>query len=179
VGAFFPTAMTFAQGELWAVITGVVYSAPAGDIAGGLTTQGFTQFPTFEGNLNFGINALLPSTEICVPSATTACLYNRFRVEVSYDATPGNGSGPANVVLESPQSVKFTFFDPANIEMILKILNACTPPFNQWWVFAGGLTNVGVTIKVTDTATGAVKNYSSKKGQLFQPFADTAAFNCP
>ncbi len=63
--------------------------------------------------------------------------------------------------------------------MILKILNACSPPFNHWWVFAGGLTNVGVSITVTDTVGLSVKTYKSTKGALFQTFADTAAFDCP
>ena len=81
-------------------------------------------------------------------------------------------------MLESAESVKFTFFDPSNTEMILKILDACADG-NKWWVFAGGLTNVGLTITVTDTTTNAVKHYSSTKGQLFQTFADTSAFPCP
>jgi hypothetical protein len=83
------------------------------------------------------------------------------------------------VVLESTQSVKFTFFDPGNIELILKVLDACVPPFNKWWVFGGGLTDVGVTITVTDSSTRAVKTYTSAKGKLFQTFADTSAFGCP
>jgi hypothetical protein len=121
---------------------------------------------------------MFPSTLPCLPSTTASCLYGRFKIEVTYDATPNNGTGPGNVVLESDKSVKFTFFDPANIEMIMKILDACALN-SKWWVFAGGLTDVGVAIKVTDTATGLFKNYSSKKGNLFQPFADTSAFPCP
>jgi hypothetical protein len=90
----------------------------------------------------------------------------------------GRALGPATVVLESVASVKFTFFDPTNIEMILKVLDACALN-HKWWVFAGGLTDVGVGIKVTDTTNGAFNTYSSAKGHLFQPFADTSAFNCP
>ncbi len=125
------------------------------------------------------IFGLLPVEPACAPSATTACLYNRFKVTVDYDATPASGKGPATVLLESQQSVKFSFFDPGNIELILKILNACVAPYNKWWVSAGGFTNVGVAITVTDTQTGKVKTYSSAKNQLFQTFFDTAAFDCP
>lgn len=174
-----PSAMAFSQGSLW-INASEWYSADAANLAAGVTELPFfSEFPTPDGSFVYHPRGIFPSTLPCTPSPTAACLANRFKVEVTYDATPSNGSGPANVVLESTESVKFTFFDPSNIEMILKVLNACSPPFNNWWVFAGGLTNVGVTIKVTDTKTGAVKNYANTKGQIFQAFADTQAFACP
>jgi hypothetical protein len=175
----FPTAMVFSQGKLWIFAFVNVLVADATNIAGGLTFAGNPVFPTPDGLSAFFTDGAMPNALPCVPSPTAACLYNRFKVEITYDATPGNGTGLANVVLESTASVKFTFFDPTNIEMILKVLNACAPPFNSWWVFAGGLTDVGVSIKVTDTTNGAFKNYSSTKGHLFQTFADTSAFACP
>jgi len=172
-------AMTFASGRLW-LVTGIgFYSADALNIAGGLTLEGAANFPTPDGQFEYVPQGLFPAALPCIPGATTACLANRFKVEVAYDATPANGAGPGNVVLESGASVKFTFFDPGNIELILKVLDACSPPFNKWWVFGGGLTNVGVTITVTDTRTGAMKTYMNAKGHLFQTFADTAAFACP
>jgi len=172
-------AIAFTAEKLWLSPSFGLYSADASNLAGGFTYEGYPAFPTVEGGSAFLIAGMFPTTLSCIPSTTAACLYNRFKVEVTYDATPQNGSGSGNVVLESGQSVKFTFFDSGNIELIVKVLSACTPPFNKWWVFAGGLTNVGVSIKVTDTATGAMKTYSSEKGKLFQPVADTAAFACP
>jgi hypothetical protein len=174
-----PTAMAFSSGKLWLFSFGSVLSADASNIAAGFTFAGNPVFPTPDGLFAFFSDGAVPNTLPCVPSTTAACLDNRFKIEITYDATPNNGTGPANVVLESTASVKFTFFDPTNIEMILKILNACAPPFNKWWVFAGGLTDVGVAIKVTDTTNGAFRNYHSTKGSLFQTFADTSAFNCP
>ena len=132
---------------------------------------------TFPGNAF--IVGLAAASVACAPSATATCLFSRFKVEATYDARPANGTGPANVLLESGESVKFSFFDPGNVELLVKVLNACTPPFNKWWVAGGGLTDVGVAIKVTDTRTGAVKNYNSAKGKLFQTFFDTSAFACP
>jgi hypothetical protein len=173
-----PAAMAFAQGSLWISSNAGWYTADAADLGADLTALGFSKFPTPDGSYAYQPGGMFPNALPCTPSPTAACLGNRFKVEVSYDATPANGSGPGNVVLESAASVKFTFFDPSNIEMILKILNACADG-NKWWVFAGGLTNVGVTITVTDTTTSAVKHYSSTKGQLFQAFADTSAFPCP
>jgi hypothetical protein len=173
-----PTAMVFSQGKLWVFALVNVLSADAANLAAGFSFAGNPVFPTPDGLFAFFTDGAVPNALSCVPSPTAACLYNRFKVEVTYDATPNNGTGPANVVLESLASVKFTFFDPTNIEMILKVLDACALNA-KWWVFAGGLTDVGVTIKVTDTATGAFNIYSSAKGHLFQPFADTSAFNCP
>lgn len=173
-----PTAMVFSQGKLWVFAFANVLSADAANIGAGLTFAGNPVFPTPDGLFAFFTDGAVPNALPCVPSTTAACLYNRFKVEITYDATPNNGTGPANVVLESTASVKFTFFDPTVIEMILKVLDACSFN-NKWWVFAGGLTNVGVAIKVTDTATGAIQRYNSTKGQLFQTFADTSAFGCP
>jgi hypothetical protein len=173
-----PTAMAFASGRLWLFTNGGAFSADAGNIGGGLTNEGFPSFPTPDGTYFLEVEGVATPTLACIPSPTAVCLGNRFKVEVTFDATPNNGTGPGNVVLESSESVKFTFFNPANIEMILKVLDGCGLN-SKWWVFAGGLTNVGVTIKVTDTATGASKTYTSAKGKLFQTFADTSAFSCP
>jgi hypothetical protein len=174
-----PYAMAFAAGRLWLSTNGFFYSADALNIGAGFTNEGFTSFPSPDGTLQFLASGMFPAVLPCVPGPTVACVANRFKVEVSYDATPANGAGPATVVLESGKSVKFSFFDPANIELILKVLDACSPPFNKWWVFGGGLTNVGVTIRVTDTTTGAMKTYTNPKGTLFKSFADTTAFGCP
>jgi hypothetical protein len=177
----YPEAMAILQGKLWLFGGGSlpqVYSADLANVAGTFTHVGYPQFPTLDGGNVFLATAAIPNTLPCVPSTTAACLFNRFRVEVTYDATPSSGTGPATVVLESTESVKFSFFSSGNIEMILKILNGCGLN-GKWWVFGGGLTDVGVTIKVTDTVTGTVQSFSSTKGHLFQPFAATSAFACP
>jgi len=62
--------------------------------------------------------------------------------------------------------------------MVVKVLNGCGVDSN-YWVFAGGLTNVQVVMTVTDTQTGAVKTYVNPQGQAFRPIQDTAAFACP
>jgi hypothetical protein len=73
----------------------------------------------------------------------------------------------------------FTFFDAGNIEVQLKVLNACSFS-NRIWVFASGTTNVGVDITVTDTKTGTTKTYDNPLNQFFPPILDTSAFaTCP
>ena len=45
-------------------------------------------------------------------------------------------------------------------------------------MFAGGLTDVGVTMTVTDTETGVEKPYGNPVGTAFQPVQDLEAFAC-
>lgn len=70
-------------------------------------------------------------------------------------------------------------FAAANVEAVVKVIDGCALG-GHYWVFAGGLTNVNVVIKVRDTKTGAVQTYVNPLGTPFQPIEDTAAFaTCP
>ncbi len=62
----------------------------------------------------------------------------------------------------------FWFFDPANIELTVKLLDG-TPINGHWWVFWSHMTSLEVWLEVTDTATGKVMTYTD-------PAVDTAAF---
>ncbi len=114
----------------------------------------------------------------CVANATTLCLSGaRFRVTAFY-ATSDGASGIGMGVPLTGDSGYFWFFSAENIELVVKVLDAC-PVNGRFWVFAGGLTNVGVTILVEDTATGATRTYTNPVGTAFQPLQDTQAFSCP
>ncbi|HEY1434430.1 MAG TPA: PQQ-binding-like beta-propeller repeat protein [Thermoanaerobaculia bacterium] len=71
----------------------------------------------------------------------------------------------------------FWFFDAANIEMVVKVLDGCGIN-GHFWVFAGGLTDVQVRWTVTDAQTSQVRTYESALGAPFAPVQDTAAFAC-
>ena len=117
----------------------------------------------------------------CVPSATAMCLNdNRFRVEASF-RTPTSASAPAQVVKLTDDTGYFWFFASTNVEVVVKVLNACTFPGSpRYWVFAAGLTNVEVILRVTDTQTGIQKSYVNPLNQPFPPLQDTGAFaTCP
>ena len=114
----------------------------------------------------------------CTAGATVLCLNNgRFRVTAAWQSPTDSGIGTAFAL--TSDTGYFWFFNPANVEMVVKVLNACTVN-NKYWVFAGGLTNVLVTITVTDTQTGAVKTYVNPINTAFQPVQDISAFStCP
>jgi hypothetical protein len=118
----------------------------------------------------------------CQPGDTVLCLNDgRFRVEVEWAAfTPGD-EGVGHVVLPGDDSGEFWFFAANNTELLVKVLDACNQPgFNSYWVFAAGLTNVEVTLTVTDTRSGQVRTYENDLGSPFAPILDTAAFaTCP
>ncbi len=115
----------------------------------------------------------------CTPDTHTLCLNSgRFSITADFQRTPEGPSSPATAVPLTANTGYFWFFDPTNIELVMKVLPGCSVN-NSYWVFAGGLTNVGVEMKVTDTVTGASKSYSTTFGTPFQPIQDSSAFPCP
>lgn len=113
----------------------------------------------------------------CTANSTTLCLNNgRFKVQTRW-ALPDGRTGDGNAVSITNDTGYFWFFANTNVEMVLKVLNACP---SRYWVFAGGLTNVQVTMTVTDTSRGVVKTYVNPLNVAFQPIQDTNAFaTCP
>ncbi|MEP6993487.1 MAG: trypsin-like peptidase domain-containing protein [Acidobacteriota bacterium] len=114
----------------------------------------------------------------CVGSPTTLCLNGgRFRVTAAWARASGDSGSGSGIAL-TDDSGYFWFFDPSNIELVVKVLNAC-PGFSRFWVFAGGLTNVFVRLTVEDTVTGAVQIYDNPQGTAYVALQDTQAFACP
>ena len=111
----------------------------------------------------------------CLTGGPTLCLNaDRFKVTVSFRTSQGN-SGEGQAVRLTPDSGYFWFFDQSNVELTIKVLNGCG--LNQrFWVFASGMTNVEVTLRVTDTATGQTKTYTNPQGRTYRTILDTTAF---
>lgn len=115
----------------------------------------------------------------CIPSETSGCLQGRrFRLAATFDATVfGGGAGAAIPSLESDQSLKFSFFDRKNLELFVKVIDGCA--YNGFfWVFASGLTNAGVSLRITDLITSEVYGYDSPAGQSFTPQLNIEALAC-
>lgn len=119
------------------------------------------------------------STATCVPSATAMCLNNnRFKVEAIF-RTASAPVDVAHVFKLTEDTGYLWFFSAANVELVVKVLNGCGLN-NQYWVFAGGLTNVEVTLIVTDTQTNVVNTYVNPLNRPFPPLLDTDGFaTCP
>ncbi|HYX25050.1 MAG TPA: hypothetical protein VFC23_12920 [Thermoanaerobaculia bacterium] len=112
----------------------------------------------------------------CIPDARTLCFASgRFKVTATFDT--GNGNAGQAQGVPAGDSGLLWFFAPTNVEVALKVLDGCALG-GHYWFFAGGLTNVQVTILVTDTQTGATRTYRNPLGTAFAPIQDTAAFNC-
>jgi photosystem II stability/assembly factor-like uncharacterized protein len=116
---------------------------------------------------------------LCTPGPTTLCLNDgRFQVQAEWTARDGS-SGPGQARAMTGDAGYFTFFDPANVEVMVKVLNGCGLNGN-FWIFAAGLTDVNVVMTVTDRQTGAVKIYTNAQGTPFPPIQDTGTFaTCP
>lgn len=111
----------------------------------------------------------------CVTGGPTLCLSNaRFKVTVEWKTAQG-ATGKGQAVQLTPDTGYFWFFNQENVEVTLKVLNGCSLN-NRFWVFLSGLTNVEVTVTVTDTATGQTKTYKNTQGQVFKTVLDTGAF---
>ena len=115
----------------------------------------------------------------CVPGATSLCLSGgRFAVTATY-ATASGSSGTAQAVPLTTDTGYFWFFSAGNVEAVVKVLDGCALD-SSYWFFAGGLTDVQVTLTVTDTQTGRFKTYTNPQATAFQPIQDTSALPvCP
>jgi hypothetical protein len=95
-------------------------------------------------------------------------------VEIDFRTHDGT-SGSARAVPLTTDTGYFTFFDPANVEVVVKVLDACVL-FERFFVFASGLTDVEVTLRVVDTVAGRVETWVSPLGTPFVPILDTSTF---
>ncbi len=111
----------------------------------------------------------------CEGDAYTLCLKGgRFAVRAFWRNSEGAEDLASRIPL-SADTGGFYFFDPSNFELHVKVLDGCA--INQhFWVFAAGLTDVGVDVLITDTFTGTVRTYSGAEGQAFAPIQDLEAF---
>jgi hypothetical protein len=109
----------------------------------------------------------------CVPTPQALCLGGRFQVTVSWK-TPAGATGAGQTVPLTADTGAFWFFDPGNLELMIKVLDARTVN-GYFWIYYGSLSNVEFTVTVTDTATGGVKTYHNPPG-VFGSVADDRAF---
>jgi ELWxxDGT repeat protein len=153
------------------------------DIAPGALSSDPDEMTAAGGNLFFAADDLLYGREPwvyplagaagCQPSGEALCLGGRFRVEASWRDFQGN-EGRGQAVSLTPDTGYFWFFNPANVEVVVKALDG-QGVNGHHWVFYGALSTVEYTITVTDTQTGAARRYVNPPGRLGS-VGDTRAF---
>ncbi len=120
--------------------------------------------------------ALPQGNGACEADARTLCLEDgRFAVRARWETA--DGAGDATAWPLTADTGLYWFFGSNNVEMVIKVLDGCGINGHRW-VFAGGLTDVAVTMTVTDTETGEVQPYENLAGTPFQPIQDIKAFSC-
>ena len=119
------------------------------------------------------VDAVLLQASRCTADPTLCLSNDRFRVTVQWGLATGE-KGTGHPVALSGDTGYFWFFDPANVELVVKVLDGRSIN-GDFWVFYGALSNVQYTLTVTDTATGRVKTYTNRQNHLAS-LADTSAF---
>jgi hypothetical protein len=112
----------------------------------------------------------------CGQPSAGLCLGGRFLVTVNWSTTDGR-SGQGTPVTLTGDTGYFWFFNSANVELVVKVLDG-TALNGHFWVFYGALSNVAYTITVFDTQTQTTRTYTNLNGQMAS-YADTSAFAAP
>jgi len=123
-----------------------------------------------------------PPSGTCLADGETLCLRDsRYAVRVDWWAAAGDSGAGSVVQAGTNDSGMFTFFNRANWEVLIKVLDGCDVN-GHVWVFGASTTNLGYVIRVTDTVTGEVKEYRNEAGQAAAAITDVTAFpaiECP
>jgi hypothetical protein len=154
-----------------------VYENPQGTLASVADTQAFPiAVSAHDANARPPSRLVFPSPAIvCEPDPASLCLEDgRFQVSAAWQKTPSGPSYSATAVPLTRDTGYFWFFDEANVELVVKVLDG-TAVNGHHWVFYGALSDVEYTITVTDTLTGATQTYENPQGTLAS-VADTGAF---
>lgn len=162
---------------IWGTSPQKMAEAIAGGVAGALGTPfppGAPTMPPFSGQQVSHISAAVGNNP--APAEIPLPLLGRFLVTVEF-AAPGQPMRSAEVIPLTSRGGIFWFFNRDNPEMLMKMQNACVPPFNRHWVFFAATTNVQFVVAVTDTVTGTTREYHNPQGQLALPMADTDFFD--
>ncbi len=122
---------------------------------------------------------LAPPGAGCAESPSALCLgAERFRIAVEWRDYQGrHGSGHAYPL--TSDSGLFWFFGDTNMEVLVKVVNACAG-FSRHWVYAAATTDVEYTLTATDTSTGRSRSYFNPLGRRSAAITDSDAFaTCP
>jgi hypothetical protein len=160
-----------------------VSAGGAGSFAAVWTSNGFPSpfpFVTPDGRDGsgagvFGQAFLAPG---CAAGSEVLCLANgRIEARVSWKNPFTGETGTGKTLPLTGDTGAFWFFQPSNLELMLKVLDG-RPVNGYFWAFFGSLSNVEYTLTLTDTVTGATKSYHNAP-LVFGSQSDVTAFHAP
>ncbi|MCP4659428.1 MAG: DUF11 domain-containing protein [bacterium] len=136
------------------------------------------------GTLSFGISvgsseaATMPTASAVTVVGTAEVLElveGRFAVRVEYRNQHGiNDTGAGQAIPFSENTGFFYFFDPSNVELIVKVLDGGAIN-GHFWFFYGALTDLVYEVLVRDRLTGWERRYYNPAGEICGQ-GDTTAF---
>ena len=114
--------------------------------------------------------------DVCVSDVTTLCLGDgdRFRVRINWETQQSQTGDGKKATLDTQDTGSFWFFEPNNIEMVIKTIDG-RQDNGRLWIFYGSLTDVKFEMTVTDVETALIKIYTKPLGD-FASVGDTNAF---
>jgi hypothetical protein len=122
--------------------------------------------------------SLLRGTPFTVADAGDAVtLLGRYRVAMTWKTADGQTGAARPVALGSSESALFSFFNLANWEVLVKVLDGCAINDHRW-IFLAAATDVEFTLTVTDLEGGEPPYVHRSPAGLNLPLAETAAFSC-
>jgi hypothetical protein len=111
----------------------------------------------------------------CAGSSQNLCLANgQFEVRVSFVDPRTGGTGQAQAFPLTGDTGMFWFFEPANLELMVKVLDGRAVN-GHFWVFYGALSDVEYTITILDRQHGSMQTYHNAPHHLASG-ADLTAF---
>lgn len=128
-----------------------------------------------ESALTFLVESSKPAGS-CVSDSETRCLQDsRYAVVVDW-FTVGGDRGRARVAYAGTNdSGVFSFFEPGNWEVLIKVLDGCGVNGHAW-VYGASATTLGYSIRVADTVAGNEKEYVNEPGSPASAITDAIAF---
>lgn len=143
-----------------------LYHNPPGNLCGRGDSSAFL------GGASSGVADLFQAAPLVVQTAPACaagpnalCLLGgRFRVEVEWRRGDGV-TGRGRAVPRTDQSGTFWFFGQDNVELVVKVLDG-RGLTGKFWFYYGALSDVEYRITLTDTQTGARKQYHNPPGNL-------------
>ena len=169
-------AWTISGGTIPGSASGRTIAFTAGASGNVVLTSTVTTAPSCSATGTKTIPITTGGTGPCATSGPDLCLQqNRFRLNVSWkNPYDGGSTGVGTAVGLTTDTGYFWFFQSANVELVVKVLDG-RGVNGKFWVFYGALSDVEYTITITDTTTGAVKTYYNAPKTLASA-ADIQAF---